>query len=177
MCLKCNLKMAEMLQLPLQGDQVPLRKEFRGHLASPSRRRTLDPVRALRIRELLERIVLVGLGPGLFPQVLRSSRVLNPHSQGRGGARAVFARQVAIYLGHVGCKLSYSQVASLYARDRTTAAHACNVVEDRRDDPQLDDILGLLELCIRAEFRRIEPSMAGDADGHAVPSARPTTSS
>lgn len=56
----------------------------------------------------------------------------------RGSPRAAFARQVAMYLAHVVCGLSLTEVGSLFARDRTTVSHACSVVEDRRDDPELD---------------------------------------
>jgi chromosomal replication initiation ATPase DnaA len=56
----------------------------------------------------------------------------------RRSARAAFARQVAMYLAHVVCGLTLTEVGMLFARDRTTVAHACGVVEDRRDDPELD---------------------------------------
>jgi chromosomal replication initiation ATPase DnaA len=56
----------------------------------------------------------------------------------RGSPRAAFARQVAMYLAHVVCGLSLTEVGTLFARDRTTVSHACRVVEDQRDDPELD---------------------------------------
>src|SRR5665811_1410920 len=62
--------------------------------------------------------------------------------------RAAFARQVAMYLAHVVCGLSLTEVGALFARDRTTVAHACEVVEDRRDDPQLDGRLDQLERAV-----------------------------
>lgn len=59
-----------------------------------------------------------------------------------------FARQSAMYLAHVMLGLSYSATGRLFARDRTTAAHACRLVEDRRDDPAIDRVLFTLEcLC------------------------------
>jgi hypothetical protein len=33
----------------------------------------------------------------------------------------------------------------LLERDRTTVAHACQVVEERRDDPRFDRVIELLE--------------------------------
>ena len=66
----------------------------------------------------------------------------------RGSPRAAFARQVAMYLAHVVCGLSMTEVGTLFARDRTTVAHACEVVEDRRDDPELDGRLEHLELAV-----------------------------
>lgn len=62
--------------------------------------------------------------------------------------RAAFARQVAMYLAHVVCGLSLTEVGALFGRDRTTVAHACEVVEDRRDDPDLDARLDNLECAV-----------------------------
>jgi chromosomal replication initiation ATPase DnaA len=56
-----------------------------------------------------------------------------------------FARQVAMYLTHVGAGLPQTEVGRLFARDRTTVAHACAVVEERRDDPVFDRSLEVLE--------------------------------
>jgi hypothetical protein len=160
MCLTCDRKTAAIGLLSKccenrlktgEGNRQP------GPLAG---RHCVDPVRAMRLRELLERTVMTGLGPRLFPHRMPNRCVLPPPNQGRGGAEQTFVRQVAIYLSHVGCGLSYSQAGSLYERDRTTAAHACTIVEERRDDPYLDHILALLEVCIRAEFRRIDPRLA-----------------
>ena len=63
----------------------------------------------------------------------------------RGKAPVALARQVAMYLAHVACGLSFTDVGLLFSRDRTTVAHACRVVEDRRDDPVFDRALELLE--------------------------------
>jgi chromosomal replication initiation ATPase DnaA len=63
----------------------------------------------------------------------------------RGRARVALARQVAMYLAHISCGLSFTEVGALFARDRTTVAHACTVIEDRRDDPIFDRALELLE--------------------------------
>ncbi len=59
----------------------------------------------------------------------------------RGTARVALARQVAMYLTHIACGLSYSDTARLFSRDRTTVAYACAKIEDRRDDPQFDEAL------------------------------------
>lgn len=56
----------------------------------------------------------------------------------RRSARAVFARQVAMYLAHVVCGFSLTEVGLIFARDRTTVAHACELIEDRRDEPEFD---------------------------------------
>jgi len=64
----------------------------------------------------------------------------------RGAADVAFARQSAMYLAHIVLGMSYSAVGKLFGRDRTTAAHACQTVEDRRDDPAIDIRLDLLEI-------------------------------
>ena len=53
-----------------------------------------------------------------------------------------------MYLAHVSCGLSLTDVGHIFARDRTTVAHACGVVEDRRDDPELDGSLEHLECAV-----------------------------
>ena len=62
----------------------------------------------------------------------------------RGVARIALARQVAMYIAHVGCGLTMRQAGELFGRDRTTVAHACLTVENRRDDPMFDRALALL---------------------------------
>jgi chromosomal replication initiation ATPase DnaA len=84
-------------------------------------------------------------------------------SDTRGPRRAAFARQVAMYLAHVAWGLTLTEVGRVFARDRTTVAHACGLVEDLRDDPVLDRSLELLE----AVLRNLAPPLAG------LPGARP----
>jgi chromosomal replication initiation ATPase DnaA len=71
-------------------------------------------------------------------------------SRRRGSPQMAFARQVAMYLAHVVCGFSFTEVGALFGRDRTTVAHACMVVEDRRDDPELDVRLDYLECAVAA---------------------------
>jgi chromosomal replication initiation ATPase DnaA len=63
----------------------------------------------------------------------------------RRSADAAFARQCGMYLAHVTLGLSYSAVGTLFHRDRATAAYACQLIEDRRDDPTIDMLLQTLE--------------------------------
>lgn len=70
-------------------------------------------------------------------------------AQTRGSPTTAFARQVAMYLAHVGCGLTLTEVGRLFARDRTTVAHACGLVEDRREQPPFDRALELLEGAMR----------------------------
>lgn len=72
----------------------------------------------------------------------------------RGEARTAHARQVAMYLAHVACHLSLTDVGRMFGRDRTTVAHACAVIEDERDDPVFDRTLDLLEWAVPAMATR-----------------------
>src|SRR5262245_6420305 len=63
----------------------------------------------------------------------------------RGCSSAAFARQVAMYLCHVGFELSLARVAAAFGRDRSTVAHACHVIEDKREDETFDDWIAALE--------------------------------
>ncbi len=72
----------------------------------------------------------------------------------RGRAKVALARQVAMYLAHVACGLTLTDTGRLFGRDRTTVAHACGVIEDRRDDPLFDRALDLLEWAVPALSRR-----------------------
>lgn len=63
----------------------------------------------------------------------------------RGRAGVALARQSAMYLAHVAGGLTLTEVGHLFGRDRTTVAHACGVIEDRRDDPTFNRVLDLLE--------------------------------
>lgn len=76
----------------------------------------------------------------------------------RRSARTAFARQVAMYLAHVTCGLTLTHVGKLFERDRTTVAHACNTIEDRRDDPQFDGCMENLEASV---IRLAHASMLG----------------
>ena len=64
---------------------------------------------------------------------------------GRGTHDASRARQVAMYLAHVGMGMSLARVAEAFGRDRSTVAHACHLIEDRRDDAAFDRWLDQLE--------------------------------
>lgn len=63
----------------------------------------------------------------------------------RGRAPVAFARQVAIYLTHTHLGLTLTACGQRFRRDRTTARHACQLVEDCRDDPEMDRRIGALE--------------------------------
>nr|WP_239025194.1 helix-turn-helix domain-containing protein [Rhodoligotrophos defluvii] len=67
----------------------------------------------------------------------------------RSRADIARARQIAMYLAHVSCGLTLTEVGRLFGRDRTTAAHACRQIEDERDDPTVDLALSALDSTLR----------------------------
>lgn len=69
---------------------------------------------------------------------------------GAGATRAVRARQLCIYLCYVVWRWPLARAGAAFGRDRTTAGLACRTVEDRRDDPRVDDALQALEACLTA---------------------------
>lgn len=108
--------------------------------SSKSRTQSLPPAQQNGLRYAIESAVahVFGIEPAEF------------RSPTRGRARCALARQVAMYLAHVACRMTYTDVGRLFARDRTTVAHNCGVVEDRRDDPSFDRALELLEMVVSA---------------------------
>lgn len=68
----------------------------------------------------------------------------------RGSNDAAFARQLAMYLAHVGAGMSLARVALAFRRDRSTVAHACHKMEDRREEAEFDAWMDRLEDAMRA---------------------------
>lgn len=68
----------------------------------------------------------------------------------RRQAPVALARQITMYLLHVCFGFSLSAVGRYCGRDRTTAAHACRQIEDRRDDPAFDNMMDRLEFALHA---------------------------
>ena len=69
---------------------------------------------------------------------------------GRRGAPAARARQIAMYLAHTNLSWPLWRVGEAFNRDRTTAGHACAVVERLRDDREFDRRLEEVEACLAA---------------------------
>lgn len=63
----------------------------------------------------------------------------------RGTPEQALARQMAMYLTHVGFGMSLQRTAAAFGRDRSTIAHACHKIEDCRDNDAIDGLLELLE--------------------------------
>jgi len=70
------------------------------------------------------------------------------HAPNRCTAPVAFARQIAMYISHVWLGLSLTEVGRYFGRDRTTVAHACHIVEERRDNPHTDRILSSIETAV-----------------------------
>lgn len=81
----------------------------------------------------------------------------------RGDTKVSAARQVAMYVAHVSCGLSLTEVGNLFGRDRTTVAHACIKVENRRDDRPFDHALDLLSWAVPAIVARPRHFLASAA--------------
>ncbi len=73
---------------------------------------------------------------------------------GRRSARVALARQCAMYLAHIVLGASYTDIGKRFSRDRTTVAHACRVVEERRENAAFDCLLTSIEDTIRAQSKR-----------------------
>lgn len=66
------------------------------------------------------------------------------------------SRQIAIYICHVSLSIPQAEVASAFAKDRSTVRHSCHVVEDWRDDPAYDAFIESLERITCVMFSRFE---------------------
>lgn len=82
-------------------------------------------------------LALVAASRGLDPALLTGPS--------RDKADVAFARQVAMYLMHVSLSRTLVDTGRFFNRDRTTVAHACALVEDRREDAGLDAELDALD--------------------------------
>lgn len=74
----------------------------------------------------------------------------------RGVRHIASARQVAMYLAHVVCGMTLTEVGTMFGRDRTTVAYACLKVEVRRDDPVFDRAMDLLGWALPTLVNRVQ---------------------
>jgi chromosomal replication initiation ATPase DnaA len=117
------------------------------------RRQTVDRKTAQRMIE-----VTVAAAFGLPLEELQAKT--------RRTAPVAFARQVSMYCAHVTFGWSLTEAGALFNRDRTTAAHACRVVEDRRDDDSMDRVVQSIEDALHAwmaamvDCRTLAPRLA-----------------
>jgi hypothetical protein len=99
-----------------------------------------------RNRERDEAAARLAIGAASFGLGVAQAEI---ESCGRGSAAAAFARQLAMYLCHVALELSLARVAAAFGRDRSTAAHACHLIEDRREAAAFDEWVSSLEAMLR----------------------------
>jgi hypothetical protein len=71
----------------------------------------------------------------------------------RGARRLAQARQLAIHLVHVVAGRAHQDTAVRFRRNRTTAAHHFERIEDLRDDEGFEAFMALLELQYAAMLR------------------------
>ncbi len=83
----------------------------------------------------------------------------------RGTAPQAFARQIAMYLLHISCSKSFSEVGRAFGRDRTTVSYACQLIEDKREDDDLDRSLELIECCLCCFFKYSAQDLANNGRG------------
>jgi hypothetical protein len=112
--------------------QMPMQPQPSSVLLSGRRLSANEVERACRIAR---GVVAIALGQ---PRL----RLAGTGTAGRGAA---LARQIAMYLAHVGFGLPMAQIGKAFGRDRTTVVHACHVIEDRRDVARFDAVLDHLE--------------------------------
>ncbi len=116
--------------------------------------------RNIRLRAVIEDIV--GSVFGVDATALRQPT--------RGRANAALARQVAMYVAHTAYGLTLTEVGDSFERDRTTVAHACAIVEQRREDTCFDAALVLIENIVRAINGPLVLEPQSDASGWSVTS-------
>lgn len=66
-------------------------------------------------------------------------------SRRKGSNQVSYARQIAMYLMRCVYGSTKQRIAEVFERHYTTVSHACNLIEEHRDDPVLDEKLLRLE--------------------------------
>lgn len=68
----------------------------------------------------------------------------------RGDRRINAVRKLAIYLTYTAFGMSLARCAVVFSRDRSTIAHACQAVENRRDEASFDEWVDGLEVGLKS---------------------------
>ncbi|MEM0899574.1 MAG: helix-turn-helix domain-containing protein [Pseudomonadota bacterium] len=74
-------------------------------------------------------------------------------SSTRNSASVARVRQIGMYVCHVTLGMYLQQISEGFSRDRSTVTHACHLVEDLRDDEEIDRIIAKVEAVIAAALR------------------------
>lgn len=86
------------------------------------------------------------------PEFVLSSRL-------KGKSEVSYARQVAMYLMRCVYGLTKQRIAEVFDRHYTTVSHACNLIEEQRDDPVFDvKLLKLENFLCQAPMPAVENS-------------------
>lgn len=83
----------------------------------------------------------------------------------RSTADVALARQIAMYLCNTTFSLIHTEVGLYFKRDRTTVAHACRLIEDKRDDIGFDVIICQLEALLLNAREAAQVSAYFERDG------------
>ncbi len=83
---------------------------------------------------------LLGCEPGAFMTDPRGTRL------------AAFGRQLAMHLAHVVAGRRHDEIARAFRRNRSTAQHHFEIVENLRDIPDMDRFLDILERRFAAQL-------------------------
>lgn len=89
-------------------------------------------------------------------------RLIDLCTGGRGGRRVALARQIAMYLCRLSFAMTLTEIAAAFGRDRTTAAHAIQRIEEAREEARFDDLVTRLEQRLR---QRVGEYLAGEEEG------------
>ena len=111
--------------------------------------RKLSPVCDERVNDICE--CVMDIVAALFNVSGKELR-----AAGRSSTDVSRVRQIAMYVTHVVLGLSMKEVGRGFGRDRTTVMHACQLVEDMRDDVDFDRIVHITERVTAAAFRHTE---------------------
>lgn len=110
-----------------------------------------EPVEC-RFLILAERVAREAMDVAASAHNVSISELMAP---GRCRSIVAHARQIAMYLAHVVGGMSLTEISNAFGRDRTTAAHACHAIEDRRESGAFDEQMAGLEGKLRARVAAI----------------------
>ncbi len=113
------------------------RAETRAPAVDSRGRRAAGIMRSRAAARAARVIALVAAERGVSPAGLLDRQ--------RGVAPVAEARQLAMYLMHVVDGRLYAEIGKVFGRDRTTVAHACATIEERREAVAYDEAVDRLE--------------------------------
>ncbi len=93
--------------------------------------------------------------------------VVDLNAPKRYSAPAALARQVAMYLVHVVLGLNLTEIGLAFGRDRSTVSHACQLIEEKRDNPQFDMVVSRLEMLLKCMAVKAPAARQSDRTGAA----------